>query len=204
MLARARERAAEQGLRNLRFLEADAQQAELGRNAFDLVFSRFGVMFFADPKAAFANLRSSLGPGGRLCFVCWQALAQNPWMSVPLRAVAQVIPLPPPPAPDAPGPLAFADPDRVRGILTGAGFREVAIEPLQGEMAIGGSSGGLDQAVEFALQMGPLARVLRDAVDPPVERLAAAVREALAPHATPNGVVLGCSAWVVSARSATA
>jgi SAM-dependent methyltransferase len=204
MLARARERATQLGLRNLRFLEADAQEAKLGEGAFNLVFSRFGVMFFADPKAAFANLRRSLLPGGRVAFVCWQELARNPWMAVPIRAAAQHVTLPPPAAPDAPGPLAFADPERVRGILSAAGFREVAIEPLEGVLVVGGSGAGLEQAAEFLLQVGPLARALRDAPAAPLERIAGAVREAIAPHATPNGVTMGYGAWVVCARAGAA
>jgi SAM-dependent methyltransferase len=204
MLARARERAAEQGLRNLRFLEADAQEAKLGEAAFELVFSRFGVMFFADPKAAFANLCRSLVPGGRVAFVCWQELARNPWMAVPMRAAAQHVTLPAPAAPDAPGPLAFADPGRVRGILTGAGFREIAIEPLEGLIVVGGAGSSLEQAAAFLLQAGPLARALRDAPAAPLDRIAEAVREAIAPHATPNGVRMGYGAWVVCARAGAA
>jgi SAM-dependent methyltransferase len=204
MLARARERAAELGARNLRFLEADAQEAKLGEGVFDLVFSRFGVMFFADPKAAFANLRASLKPSGRVAFVCWQGLERNAWMAVPMRAAAQHLALPPPPAPGAPGPLAFADPERVRAILQGAGFREVAIEPLEGSLAVGAAGASVEQAADFLLQLGPLARALREAPDPPLARIAAAVREAIAPHATPGGVAMGYGAWVVLARPGAA
>jgi SAM-dependent methyltransferase len=204
MLARARERAAQLGGRNLRFLEADAQEAKLGEAAFDLVFSRFGVMFFADPKAAFANLRRSLAPGGRLAFVCWQELARNPWMGIPLRAAAPFLPPMPPADPQAPGPLAFADPERVRGILTAAGFREAAIEPLEGSMAVGGASSTPEQAAAFLLEAGPLARALRDAPAAPIDRIEAAVREAIAPFATPSGVRMGYGAWVVSARAGAA
>ena len=176
MLARARERAGELGLRNLRFLEADVQEAKLGEQAFDLVFSRFGVMFFADPKSAFANLRASLAPGGRLAFVCWQEVKRNPWMLVPTLAIAQVVPLPPPPEPGAPGPFAFADPTRVRAILEGAGFAEVAIEPFLGRCG----RGDLDEAAEFSLVVGPAARALADASEDQRAAATAAVREALA------------------------
>jgi SAM-dependent methyltransferase len=204
MLARARERAAQLGASNLRFLEADAQEAKLGAAAFDLVFSRFGVMFFADPKAAFANLCRSLAPGGRVAFVCWQELARNPWMGVPLRAAAPHLPPQPPPDPNAPGPLAFADPGRVRGILAGAGFREIAIEALEGELVVGGSGSSLEQAAAFLLQAGPLARALRDAPAASRDRIEGAVREAIAPHATPKGVRMGSGAWIVQARAAAA
>jgi SAM-dependent methyltransferase len=196
MLARARERAAAAGLRNARFELSDAQQAKLGENAFDLVFSRFGVMFFADPKAAFANLRGSLAPGGRIAFVCWQEMKANQWMLVPVRAIAQVMELPAPPPPDAPGPFAFADPARVRALLEGAGFADVAVEPLLGTC----SRGSLDEAVDFSLAVGPASRALLQAPKEARPKAAAAVREALAPYLTPSGVHLEFSAWIATAN----
>ncbi|MFI5217367.1 MAG: class I SAM-dependent methyltransferase [Candidatus Limnocylindria bacterium] len=204
MLERARARAAEQGLANVRFLNADAQSTPLGAQAFNLVFSRFGVMFFADPKAAFANLRASLAPGGRVAFVCWQELARNAWMSIPMRAAASQVALPAPPPPGTPGPTAFADPGRVRGILESAGFAGIAIEPLEGPLVVGGSGATLEQAVEFTLKMGPMARALRETPSEEIARVAVAVREAIAPHRTPKGVILGYAAWIVSARSGAA
>jgi hypothetical protein len=161
-------------------------------------------MFFADPQAAFANLRASLAPGGRVAFVCWQELGRNPWMRVPVMAAAQQIPMPAPPAPGAPGPFSFADPGRVDGILAGAGFQEIAIEPLAGELVVGGSGAPLEQAVEFVLQMGPMAAALRESSGEQIARVTTAVGEAMAPYATPQGVVLGCAAWIVSARTRAA
>lgn len=196
MLARARERAAQRGLRNLRFVEADAQQTRLGEGVFDLVFSRFGVMFFADPKAAFANLRASLKPTGRLAFVCWQEMKRNAWMLVPTQAIAQVVELPAPPPPGAPGPLSLADPTRVRGILEGAGFEDVAIEPLLGQCR----RGSLEEAVEFALVVGPSGAAFAAASPDLRERAKAGVRDALAPYATPSGVFLDYSAWIATGR----
>jgi ubiquinone/menaquinone biosynthesis C-methylase UbiE len=196
MLARAHGRAAELGLRNLRFAPADAQQAKLGEEAFDLVFSRFGVMFFASPEQAFANLHASLAPGGRIAFVCWQEMKQNPWMLVPMRAIAQVLTLPEPPPPGAPGPFAFADPKRVRTLLEGAGFSDVAIEPLLGQCR----RGDLDEAAEFSLVVGPAARALGDADADLRARAQAVVREALAPYATPSGVFLDYASWIATAR----
>src|SRR5262249_6517301 len=114
MLARARARAADAGARTVTFLDADAQTHRFDPASLDVCFSRFGIMFFAAPDAAFANLRSALRPAGRLAFVCWQSMRDNPWMLVPLMAAAAHITLPPPPAPDAPGPFSFADADRVR------------------------------------------------------------------------------------------
>src|SRR2546427_6919777 len=137
MLERAAETARAEALANVRFENADAQTHRLPASAFDVVYSRFGVMFFADPVAAFANLRAALRPGGRLAFVCWQALPENPWLFVPLRAAAQHLTLPPPPAPDAPGPFAFAAPNRVRGILPRAGFAETVPEDLRTTLTLG-------------------------------------------------------------------
>jgi SAM-dependent methyltransferase len=198
MLARARVRAAEAGLAQVEFIEADAQTHRFAADA-DLVFSRFGVMFFADPLTAFVNLRSALRPGGRLAFVCWQALVKNAWMAVPLAAVAGVIPLPPPLAPGAPGPFAFADSDRVRRILVDAGFIHVTVDPATDTLTLGGEA-GLDGAVDLLLETGPVAAALRESGSTERDRVAAAVRDALAPHATPSGIRLAASVWLVTAR----
>jgi SAM-dependent methyltransferase len=195
MLERARLRAA--GRANVHFVNVDAQTASLPAGSFDLVFSRFGVMFFADPEAAFANLRSGLGPGGRLGFVCWQELGRNPWMRVPLAAAAAHVPLPPPPAPGSPGPFAFADADRVRGILEAAGFGKVEFEPLEEALLIAGG-GDLEQAVAFLLQLGPVGALLREAGEGARSAVADAIRDALGAFATPEGVRMDAAAWLVS------
>jgi SAM-dependent methyltransferase len=199
MLARARERAALLGewASRVRFENADAQTAALA--PCDLVFSRFGVMFFADPPAAFANLRRALAPRGRLAFVCWQGPERNEWVRVPLLAAAQHLPLPRP-APGAPGPFALADPERTRAILAQAGFREIAVEPHERELAI--ARGSLDEAAGFLTQIGPLSRALRE-VNPSAELREAvtqSVREALAPYAGPQGLRMGSASWIVIAR----
>jgi SAM-dependent methyltransferase len=201
MLARAVERAREAGAGNARFVQADAQTHALPAARFDAVYSRFGVMFFADPVAAFANLRRCLRPGGRLAFVCWQPLARNPWLLVPLQAAAQHLTLPPPPAPGAPGPFAFADREHVSRILTRAGFTDVGFDDVQETLALAGG-GGVDAAVRLLLEgVGPTSAAMREA-DPAVrERVAAAVRDALAPFADAGGVRMPCAAWVVSARA---
>jgi SAM-dependent methyltransferase len=198
MLERARTRVRDAGLGQVRFENGDAQTFSFERASFDLVFSRFGVMFFADPTAAFANLHGALAPGGRLALLCWQGLDRNPWMRVPLAAVARHIALPAPPAPGTPGPFALADAERVRGILEDAGFADVAFESLECEVLIGGGV-DLERSVGFALQMGPAGAALREAGE--ATRLAAAesVREALAPYTTPEGVRMPSASWVVGA-----
>lgn len=199
MLAEARRRAGEGGAENVAFVHADAQTHTLEPQAFDRVFSRFGVMFFEDPAQAFHNLLGAVAPAGRLAFVCWQALGANPWMTVPLGAVAEHVPLPPPPEPGAPGPMAFAEPGRVERILGEAGWDEVAIEPLEGELIVGRGM-ALAQAVEFMMQVGPASRLLQDA-DPELrEAAAASVREALAPFETPEGLRMASAAWIVRAH----
>ncbi|MDX2166335.1 MAG: methyltransferase domain-containing protein [Deltaproteobacteria bacterium] len=199
MLARAREAAAAAGAA-AEFLQADAQTHAFAPASFDIAFSRFGVMFFADPTAAFTNIRRAIVGGGRLAFVCWQALPDNPWMLTPFLAAMPHLPPITPPPPDAPGPFAFADPQRVRDILAGAGFSAIEIEPLRQSLLIGGAD--LDAAVDFLLRMGPTARALREAGDPALTgRVAAAVREAMAPFHTPEGVKMDSAAWVVTATA---
>jgi SAM-dependent methyltransferase len=197
MLAVARRRAAEAGLTNVRFLEADAQTRAFARGGADGVFSRFGVMFFGDPPAAFANLHQALRPGGRLAFVCWRPLAQNEWMLLPMRAALEHLPPPPPPAnPWAPGPFAFSDPDRVRGILTEGGFKGVEIDAH--DTLIGGNT--LEETVALSLRVGPLGMMLREN---PGQRdtVIDSLRTALEPHAGPSGVFLPAAVWIVTASA---
>jgi SAM-dependent methyltransferase len=199
MLRLAEERAEAAGASNARFLKADAQTHPFEEGAFDLLYSRFGVMFFTDPRAAFANLRHALVPGGRLAFVCWQAIAKNPWMLVPLLAASKHVTLPEPPAPDAPGPFAFADSNRVQRILEEAGFAHVAFEAVEETLFLGGGS-DLDRAVSFVLEIGPTAAILEETEPEKRTAVAGAVRDALEPHATAQGVRLPCSAWIATAQ----
>lgn len=202
MLARARERSAAARAAQVEFLLADAQTAGFERGAFDLVFSRFGVMFFADPAAAFANLRRALAPRGRLTFVCWQTLDRNPWMAVPLAAAAKHVSLPPPPPPGAPGPMALADPERVARILDQAGFREVSLESVETRLVIGGG-GGVEEAARFLLEgVGPTSQAMREASADALSTVSAAVRAALERFRTARGVEMGAAVWIVTASRA--
>ncbi len=198
MLGRARERAA--ALPNVTLLRADAAIHPFDGRA-ELLFSRFGVMFFGDPAAAFGNLRRALAPGGRLAFACWRSLAENEWMAVPAQAVRSALPSLPASDPSGPGPLAFADPARVRRILGGAGFGEIELEPFDHPMPLG-NGGGLEAAATEAMTLGPAARLLAEADDSSRARALAAVREALAPHLKVNEIRLGGAAWLVTARAA--
>ncbi len=185
---------------NVELVLADAAAYPFAPGAFDLAFSRFGVMFFADPAAAFANIRGGLARGGRLVFVTWRPMKENPWFVVPLAAAQAHLPPQPPPEPNAPGPFAFADPDRVRGILAAAGFSAVEIVPHDTMMRIAGPH-ELAEATQFATQVGPAARALADAE--PAARAAAieAIRDELARREGPEGISFAGAVWLVSARA---
>ena len=178
------------------FREADAQSGDLGHAAYDAAFSRFGVMFFSDPIAAFSNIRTALKPQGRLGFVCWRPLQENIWMLAPFKAALPFLPAPPPADPLAPGPFAFADADRVRSLLHGAGFGSVTIEPF--DVLIG--SGDLEQTLALTFKVGPLGAALRENPQQK-EKVADAVREALTHYATPAGVLMPAAVWVVLAHN---
>ncbi len=199
MLDRGRARAREGGVRNVRFTEADAQTHPFEPGSYDLVFSRFGIMFFADSAAGFANLARALRPGGRVVFVCWRAPQENPWVTVPLSAALAHLPPLPIRDPDAPGPFRFADPDKVRAILAAAGFAAPAIEPVDEVLTVGGSDANLDRAADFLLQMGPTAAIIREAGEGAAQKVAGAVRAALEPYHTPRGVRMSSASWVVTA-----
>ena len=185
------------GAGDVAFVEGDAQVYPFEPASFDGVFSRFGVMFFADPVAAFVNLSRALKPAGRLAFVCWRAAMENPVLVAPMMAAAQHLPTPPPPPePGAPGPFAFADADRVRGILQAAGFTDISVAPF--ELPIGG--GGLEDTLELALKIGPLGSMLRENPDKR-EVVIDAVRTLLAQHQGPDGVKLPSASWIVTARN---
>jgi len=200
MLAQARIDAAAAGTRNVEFMEADAQVHPFEPGSFDAVISRFGIMFFADPVAAFANIRAALVPDGRLAFVCWQDRDANEWLRVPAGALAQHVALPAPPQRGAPGMLAFVDPDRVRSVLEDAGWRDVDVSSRHTRILAGGGS-TLDDAVEF-FRTGAIGRVaLAGADETSAAAAISAVRDALAPYAGADGVRLVAAVWLVTARA---
>jgi SAM-dependent methyltransferase len=198
MLARARQ-IAQAGM-PIEFVLADATVYPFEPASFDLLASRFGVMFFAQPALSFANLRRALRPSGRLAFACWQEPRDNPFFMAPLQAVYKHVPKLPQLGPEDPGPFSFASEARVNRILSEAGFVGVAMEPydLSLDIAVGR---GLDAAVEASLEIGPAARALQE--QPPDVRAAAtnSIREALAPFARGQTVPLGASIWIVTARA---
>jgi SAM-dependent methyltransferase len=165
---------------------------------FDLAFSRFGTMFFEDPVGAFTNIRRALKPGGRLALVCWRTPAENPTLLRPFELARDLLPPQETTDPHAPGPFAFADRERLAGILRSAGFADLRIEKLDTDVSLGES---LDEAVEIAFNFGPLARALTEADS----RTQAAVRNRLAVElaklVTPTGIALPGACWLAGARS---
>jgi len=182
---------------DVRFEVADAQTADFGGERFDAAFSRFGVMFFADPATAFANILKALKPGGRLAFVCWRPPQENPLMTAPFRAAEHLIPPQPPSDPLAPGPFAFADPERVRRILGEAGFGQVAIRPFDAK--VGGWTA--EEALIVAQRVGPLGTILRE--NPELRpKVLDAVTEEMQRHTSADGKVrMGAAVWIVTATA---
>lgn len=200
MAARARERIAAAGLTNARVVVSDAAVHAFPPASADLLFSRFGVMFFADPTAAFANLRGAMRQGGRLLCAAWRPLADNPWFFVPQQAARPLLPPQPPADPNAPGPFAFADPDRTSGIFTDAGWHDVTLTRHDVPMRFA-AAGEIDRATEFATRVGALARMLAE-VDPALHpRVRSAVADALKAYDSPSGIILSGSIWLISARA---
>jgi SAM-dependent methyltransferase len=154
MLARAKELA----LPNTTFTLADAQIEPLPTTTYDHLVSRFGVMFFADPIAAFKNLRTSLKPNGRLTMACWAPFKQNPWFTIPRFIATDLLGSPPPMNPRDPGPFAFADPDYVLGILTDAGFINASVDTRDINLSLPGDA---ENAAMLSSYIGPADSVVR-------------------------------------------
>jgi SAM-dependent methyltransferase len=199
MLERAREGGAAAGLRNVEFLQADAQTHGFDAGSFDAVVSRFGVMFFDDPVAAFANLRRALRGGGRLAFVCWQPLERNEWGALPLSVAERYVSVERP-KPDAPGPFAFADVERVRGVLDAAGFVETSAEPAEMDLRVGRARNARE-AAEFLVEIGPTAAALRQHDASLGDKVVEALTKLLLPREKAGAVTLPAAAWLVTART---
>ena len=186
------------------FRVADASSADFPKGAFDILFSRFGVMFFDDPTAAFVHMRRSLALGGRLVFVCWRSAGENDWMRLPMDALKGIVSLAPPPPAEAPGAFSFGDSRRVERILMAAGFAEIAITPLDASVPFGEGAtrdAAIDDAVEMALESGPLSRALAVQPDDVRDRARASVRAAFARLPCERSVMIDGAAWIVRARN---
>jgi SAM-dependent methyltransferase len=195
LIESARRLVGESGLTNIRLEQADAQTFPFPAQSFDVVFSRLGIMFFDDPDAAFTNFRMALRPEGRLSFVCWPPPSENQFITIPVAAATRHVTLPEPGKPDAPGPFAFADPERVRGILSRAGFSEIETERVIEK--VGG--GTLDETANLLAEAGPLDSILDSIDEQTRSAIVADIRAALAGFAS-QGNLLDATAWLVSAR----
>lgn len=196
MLAEARRRAGREQVGNVRFEQADAQTCQFPVAGFDVALSRFGLMFFDDPPAAFANIAAAVRPGGRLAFVCWQEALKVEYFAVPVMAVLPCIPAPELPGAQEPGPFSLASPERIRALLAGAGFREVGIEDLTVPAWIGRD---VDDVIGYYRSM-PLGRsLLASAGEGAMEQIRRALHDAILPYQRDDGVRLGAAAWLVTA-----
>ena len=195
MIASARARAEGQG-GSVTFIVGDAQAYPFERASFDAVISRFGVMFFADPVAAFRNLRGAARAGALLRLIVWRSADENPFMTAAERAAAPLLPDLPVRRPDEPGQFAFADRDRVRRILADGGWSEIDIQPIDMPCAMPERV-----LVSYLTQLGPVGRVLQQATDDVRARVVAAIRPAFDPYVHGAEVRFDAACWMVLARA---
>ncbi|HLG48550.1 MAG TPA: methyltransferase domain-containing protein [Reyranella sp.] len=186
-----------QKLGNATFEVGDATTFPFQAGSVDLVFSRFGVMFFGDPVAAFANIRRALKPSGRLVFICWRTPKENPWAGVPMRAADPYLPPIERPGPEEPGQYSFGDRARVERILREAGFTAPSFEPVD-QMLHQGKD--IPDVLQRISDFGPLARRFKDSTPEQIAKAKEAIGEALKPYATPDGVKLAGACWLVRAK----
>jgi len=199
LLARAEALSESTAEKNIMFKCGDAQEFAFAESTFDLLFSRFGVMFFDNPVTAFSNLQKSLKPGGRLTFICWQPLMKNEWVKTSLKVVARHISLPAPSGPEEPGPMSFGDPKRVARILKASGFSDICINACDTAFTVGRD---LDEAVAFLTQMGPAAAAISQSEVDEKEKVKIArdMQQTLQQFATKAGITLSAATWIVSAK----
>jgi len=200
ILAEAKWRAASASLENVTFERADAQTHDFPPSAFDVVFSQFGVMFFAHPVIAFKNIRSAMKPGGRLAFVVWQSVKNNDWVSLSLDVVGNHVPLAAPLDPEEPGAFSFGDMERVKRILLQAGFYDIGVEGVSVPFVVGEN---LDYAATFLTQMGPAGGAIKnaDASEETKLRIAGDMRDALGVYKTDRGIIISSAIWLVTAKN---
>jgi len=203
LLDRAEQRLREAGSKRIELVLADAQTFAFEPGRADLVVSRFGVMFFDDPIAAFANIAKALRPGGRIVVAAWAALSSNPWFDVPRDAAIAELGEPPPRAPNEPGPLAFADIGHVETILRAAGLQDVR---GSGESLLLDAPVRVDDITSLVGEIGMAARMIREseASRAKVEAILARVRRAFSVFATDHGVRVPSRLNFFQARKADA
>jgi SAM-dependent methyltransferase len=197
-LGLARQRVAAAGANNWELVLDDAATHEFPAETFDLGFTRFGVMFFADPVAAFRNIYRAMKPSGRMLLTVFRSGPENPWATAAAAAIRHLVPPPPVLGPEDPGQFSWSNPARVRRILVGAGFREVVLTPLDLSFHLGASAA---EAAEFATFIGQGARLLSGQPDEIVQAARKALQQFFKPHEGPNGVSMPGALWLVSTRA---
>ncbi len=198
MVLAAQEHARGRSVKHAQFVTADAQVDDLGDGIYDAAYSRFGVMFFADPVSAFANIRKSLRAEGRLAFACWTNLFGNEWMFVPGAAVVSVTgALPPMPGPEEPGPFSLEDPGRVETLLRDSGFTDVEITLQEESIVIPPEE--IEALVALSSRVGPVREALRTADAATALAIEQAVRTALSERIEHDELKLTATALVVTA-----
>jgi SAM-dependent methyltransferase len=199
---RARERIAAAGIHHAEIVCCDVSAHIFPANSFDLVFSRFGVMFFADPVATFANIRKAMKPRGRLALVVFRTLQENEWATAVLAAARHLLPPMKPPGPEEPGQFSWADAVRVRRILETAGFHDVCLAPHDADMPLAGH-GGAAEAASFMSRVGPVVRATSDVSEEQRKKVQLALEAFFRNRAGPQGIVLQGAIWIVTARAAS-
>jgi SAM-dependent methyltransferase len=197
LLELAKGRAKNAGLVEVNFFLGDASRMFIDP-PFDLIMSRFGVMFFDDPAKAFANLAKMTKIGGRIVFVCWRSPTQNQWVTLPMSALDGLVEAKGAKQAEGPGPFAFADPDKVRAILSGAGFSNIKITPFDGDMAMG-SPKGIEAAASYIAEIGPAARAIADLPKEMRPQVVKRLEAAVAPLMQGDALILQGGVWVVEA-----
>jgi SAM-dependent methyltransferase len=197
-LALARQRVAAAGATHVQLVLDDAGTHDFASESFDLGFTRFGVMFFADPIAAFRNIRRAMKPKRRLLLAVFRSGSENPWATASVAAIRHLVTPPAPLGPDEPGQFSWSDPARVRRILDRAGFTNVVLTPLDLSFNLGADAA---EAAEFATFIGQGARLLHGVPDETRQAALVAFRDFFKQHEGPNGVSLPGALWVVSARA---
>lgn len=199
MLAEAHRRASAGGMDNIAFHQVDVGADQIPDGPYDLAFSRLGVMFFDDPSAAFANIRRSLVPSGKLGFICFKGPFENPFIVAPLMAAGAHLQLPPPPSPGQPSPFSLADPQRTRSLLEAAGFDRIEIHDGPGEASLGGAD-DLAALAQRVLEQNPLSGPGLASADATVRSAAiAATADAIKPFVVGDRATLGAATWIVTA-----
>jgi ubiquinone/menaquinone biosynthesis C-methylase UbiE len=196
-LALARQRVAAGGVNQAQLVLDDAATHHFAPETFDLGFSRFGVMFFADPVAAFRNIRGAMKRSGRLLLAVFRSGPENPWATASVAVIGHLVPPPVPLGAEEPGQFSWSEPERVKRILDGAGFHSVVLTPLDLSFVMGRNAA---EAAEFATFIGQGARLLNGQPDETRQAARVAFEAFFKPHEGPNGVTLPGALWLVSAQ----